>query len=160
MTHEEFEWNVAKWSVDYLSYFNKFKECLVKATELHFPDYNKPWILRCDASEFSVGGVLFMEEVLPDGSILHQPIAFASKRLSGAAEKWDAYKREAFGLYYSVLSFAYYLRGKEFEVETDHRNLQWIETSQSPIIVRWRSLLQSYLFLVRHIPGKENTVAD
>ena len=29
-----------------------------------------------------------------------------------------------------------------------------------PIIVRWRVLLQSYVFQVRHIPGTENTVAD
>jgi hypothetical protein len=38
--------------------------------------------------------------------------------------------------------------------------LLWIESSLVPIIVRWRVLLQSYTFQVRHIPGKENTVAD
>ena len=40
--------------------------------------------------------------------------------------------------------FCYYLRGKEFVLETDHRNLIWIESSQVPIIVRWCVLLQSY----------------
>jgi hypothetical protein len=52
------------------------------------------------------------------------------------------------------------LHGKEFLVETDHRNLQWIEMSQSPIVVRWRNLLQSFNFNIRHIPGAKNLVAD
>ena len=160
MTHDDFIWDPNKWKIDYQAHFERFKECMRTATELHFPDYSKPWKLRCDANEYSVAGVLYMEVESEDGTIVHHPIAFCSKRLSGAATNWDTYKREAFGIYYSVMSFAYYLRGKEFVVETDHRNLQWIETSQSPIIVRWRSLLQSYSFLVRHIPGKENTVAD
>ena len=35
-----------------------------------------------------------------------------------------------------------------------------METSQVPIVVRWRVLLQSFNFVVRHIPGQQNTVAD
>ena len=36
----------------------------------------------------------------------------------------------------------------------------WIETSEAPIVVRWRVLMQSFDFQIRHIPGKENCVAD
>ena len=35
-----------------------------------------------------------------------------------------------------------------------------MESSQVPIVVRWRVLLQSFIFGVHHIPGKDNTVAD
>ena len=160
MTHENFSWNPATWKVNYREYFDQFKTVLTDAATLYFPDYSLKWVIRCDASDAAVGGILFQIYVSADGTETHQPIAFCSKRLSGAAEKWDAYKKEAFAIYYSVSSFDYYLKGKEFLVESDHRNLQWIESSQSPIIVRWRTLLQSYDFLVRHIPGKENTVAD
>jgi hypothetical protein len=52
------------------------------------------------------------------------------------------------------------VRGKEFVLETDHRNLVWIESSLVPTVVRWRVLLQSYTFQIRHIPGKDNAVAD
>ena len=119
-----------------------------------------PWVVRCDASEHAVGAVLFQVYTAPDGTTTNQPIAFSSKRFSDPAQKWDAYKREAYAIYHSVHSFAWYLRGKEFLVETDHRNLQWIETSQSPIVCRWRALLQSFDFKIRHIPGRENKVAD
>jgi hypothetical protein len=108
---------------------------------LHFPDYSLPWIVRCDASDKAVGAVLYQEYTNEDGSIEHQAIAFSSKRFSEPASKWDTYKREAYAIFHAVHSFHYYLRGKDFLVETDHRNLQWIETSQTPIVVRWRALL-------------------
>ena len=40
------------------------------------------------------------------------------------------------------------------------RNLLWIESSQVPIAIRWRVLLQSYKNSVTHILGLQNTVAD
>ena len=55
---------------------------------------------------------------------------------------------------------AYYLRGKTFLVETDHRNLQWIENNQSPIVILWRIALQAYPFMIRHITRRINGVAD
>ena len=159
-THDKFVWNPGLWTFDYLKCFEDFKVALVKATELHFPDYNLPWVVRCDASEHAVGAVLYQELTDSTDVVVHQPIAFASKRFSNPATNWDTFKREAYAIYHAVNSFGYYLRGKSFIVESDHQNLQWIESSQSPIVVRWRSLLQSYDFLVRHIPGKENKVAD
>ena len=60
-----------------------------------------------------------------------------------------------------VFACDYYLRGgKYFLIETDHRNLQWIEQSQVPIVVRWRNHLQQFNFRIRHIAGKLNCVAD
>ena len=160
MTHDAFVWDPGKWEVDYLAHFSSFQEAIGKATELYFPDYSKSWVIRTDASQYAVGAVLFQIDIDSEGREIHQPIAFASKRFSVPAQNWDTYKREAYGIFYAVHAFSYYLRGKDFLVETDHRNLQWIENSQSPIVVRWRALLQSYSFLIRHIPGKDNTVAD
>ena len=36
----------------------------------------------------------------------------------------------------------------------------WIEKSEVPIVIRWRVYLQSFQFLLRHIKGKDNVVAD
>ena len=160
MTHDGFSWDPGTWKYDYREHFSQFKKCIKQACRLYFPRYDLPWIVRCDASEHAVGAILFQVTTNADGSIEHQPIAFSSKRFSGPAQKWDAYKREAYAIYHAVHSFAWYLRGKEFLVETDHRNLQWIESSQSPIVCRWRALLQSFHFKIRHIPGKDNKVAD
>ena len=155
-----FNWNPTSWSKDYKQLFDLFKTAIQKSVTLHFPDYGLPWIIRSDSSDHAVGAVLFQEYSTPSGDVIHQPIAFASHKYFGAAINWDTYKQEAYALFYAVSQFGYYLRGKPFVLETDHRNLVWIESSQVPIIIRWRVLLQSYTFEVKHIPGKDNTVAD
>ena len=155
-----FNWNPTTWSKNYKQLFDLFKTAIQQSVTLHFPDYALPWIIRSDSSDHAVGAVLFQEYSTPSGEVIHQPIAFASHKYSGAAINWDTYKQEAYALFYAVSQFGYYLRGKPFVLETDHRNLVWIESSQVPIIIRWRVLLQSYTFEVKHIPGKDNTVAD
>ena len=160
MTHDGFDWDPGTWTFDYEGLFSKFKDALKNASALYFPDYDLPWFIRCDASQYAVGMVLYQVWTSPSGEKVNQPIAFASKRFSKPATNWDAYKREAYALFYAIHTFSFYLRGKFFVVETDHRNLQWIESSESPIIVRWRALMQSFHFLILHIPGRENRVAD
>ena len=159
-THDDFNWDSATWTLDYKAHFVRFKTAIQDAATLYFPRYDLPWVLRCDASEHAVGAVLFQEFTTPEGELQHQPIAFTSKRFSEAAKNWDTFKREAYGIFHAVDAFHWYLRGKQFLVETDHRNLQWIEASLSPIVCRWRALLQSFQFKIRHIPGKDNRVAD
>ena len=46
--------------------------------------------------------------------VLHQPIAFASHKYSGAAVNWDTFKQEAYALHFAVTQSSYYLRGKYF----------------------------------------------
>jgi len=160
MTHKDFNWNEASWTKDYKSNFEGLKEALVKSTANHFPDYDLPWVLRVDASDVAVGAVLFQERTSTAGMVVHEPIAFASSKFTATAFKWDAFKKEAYAAYFGVHYFSYYLRGKPFILETDHRNLLWIEKSEVPIVVRWRVYLQSFVMYVRHIPGTQNRVAD
>ncbi len=61
---------------------------------------------------------------------------------------------------YGVERCKYYVRGKPFILETDHANLLYLERSEVPILIRWRAFLQSFVFVIRHIPGKLNVVAD
>ena len=155
-----FDWKSHCWPKDYHALFETFKTAIQSSVTLHFPDYNLQWIIRSDSSDNAVGAVLFQEYIDSNGAIIHQPIAFASHKYSGAAVNWDTYKKEAYAIYYAVRQFGYYLTGKSFIVETDHRNLVWMESSLVPIIIRWRVLLQSYNFQIRHIRGVDNGVAD
>ena len=159
-TATTFNWDPSTWKTDYKNLFELFKVAITKSVTLHFPDYSLPWVIRSDSSDHAVGAVLFQEYTDTNGTLIHQPIAFASHKYSGAAVNWDTFKQEAYALYFAVTQFSYYLRGKPFLLETDHRNLVWIETSQVPIVVRWRVLLQNFIFQIKHIPGKDNTVAD
>ena len=73
---------------------------------------------------------------------LKQATTHSEHKYSGAAVNWDTYKQAAYGLYFAVTQFGYYVRGEEFILETDHRNLLWMVSSQVPIVIRWRVLLQ------------------
>jgi hypothetical protein len=161
MTKHGFNWNSSTWTLDYVDRFEQFKKALLASYQLFFPNYDLPWYVRCDASDYAVSAVLYMVENEGTSSEIYRIISFASKTFSSAARKgWDTIKKECYAIMFSIDCFSYYLKGKSFIVETDHRNLQWIEHSQVPIIVRWRLIMQSYNFLIRHIPGKMNKVAD
>ena len=85
MTHDSFSWDPTTWSFDYRGHFDHFKTSIRQACTLHFPRYDLPWVIRCDASEHAVGAVLFQILTLEDGTVDHQPIAFSSKRFSEPA---------------------------------------------------------------------------
>jgi hypothetical protein len=120
--------------VDYEAAFEAFK------LNLFYPDYELDWVLRTDASSVGVGAILFQVAFQDDGRI-HQPIGFTSKKSSEVAQRWFTYDQEACAVFFGVEYFDYYLRGKEFVVETDHQNLKWIENSNVPRVVRWRMFL-------------------
>jgi hypothetical protein len=163
MTKSDFNWkDISSWKQNYEFIFNAFKAALLQATSLYYPDYELDWILRVDASTIGVAAALFMRKPPTDPSDCDTflPISFASKKFSPQAIKWSTIEQEAFACYFGVNYFDYYLRCKEFVLETDHNNLVWIQASNVPKIVRWRIYLQSFNFMIRHIPGKENNLAD
>ena len=143
--------------------FNVLKQACASSVELFTPDYDNPFLVRCDACNIGIGGVLLM--LLPTTHPTHPgqlvPIAFCSHKFSAQAQNWSTWDQELFSIHYSVTKeFRHYLYGKTFVVENDHRNLMWLESSQVPKVVRWRLALQDFDFKVRHIPGKDQVVAD
>ena len=160
MTKKDFNWNPNSWKQDYIEAFETLKKDLANSIAIHFPDYSLKWSLRVDASDYAVGAVLFQERVLEDGKVQQEPIGVASKKFSDIAFKWDPFKKEGYAAYFGVHYFSYYLRGKPFILETDHRNLLWIEKSEVPIVIRWRVYLQSFTIFMKHISGTKNVVAD
>ena len=166
MTEKTFNWNKTAWKADYESAFAKFKEELLKATALYYPDYERTWYLRVDASEDAVGFALLQDR---DGVPYKagnstdppfEPILFGSKKFSKQARKWDMFNKEAYAMYFAVKECEYMLRGKQFILQSDHRNLSWIEASAVPKVIRWRIYLQSFMFMFDHIEGRRNIVAD
>ena len=160
MTRKTFDWKESTWTKDYQQLFIKVKEALVNAIEVHFPDYSKRWIGRVDASDVAVGGMLAQEVVDESDEKTYQVISLVSHKLTEQAQRWETIKKECFAIVYFLKACQYYIRGKPIIVETDHRNILWLDQCDSPILVRWRIFIQSFDVTIRHIPGKYNTVAD
>ena len=148
-----FNWNPTSWSKDYKQLFDIFKTAIQKSVTLHFPDYVLRWIIRSDSSDRAVGAVLFQEYSAPSGDVIHQPIALTSHKYSGAAINWDTYKQEDYALFYAVSQFDYYLGGKPFVLETDHRNLVKSPSSSAGVCFFRLTLLKLNTFLAKTTPS-------
>ena len=158
MTRADFNWtDPSKWTIDYRTAFEDLKAACVNSMMSYFPDLSLDWFLIPDASEHAVGALLVQVRVLEDGLVRHELIGCVSQKLSATAMKWDTIKRECYAIYFGMTRLGYFLRHRPFVVLTDHANLQWIEKSSVPIIVRWRLVMSGYPILaIKHIPGKIN----
>jgi len=69
-----------------------------------------------DASDFTVGAVL--QQRIGDS---WEPLAFFSKKLSGAEEKYGAYDRQLLAIYLAVKHFRHMVEARTFTIYTEHK---------------------------------------
>lgn len=161
MTKTGFVWNDNVWTEERVRAFEVFKQALVNSVGLYYPDYEKEFVLRTDASLEGVGMVLYqIHRETSDSEPVYQVILFASQKFSEQARRWATIEQEAYAVFWAVKTCEFYLRFKYFVLETDHANLQWMEASLVAKIIRWRIYLQGFNFMLRHIAGKKNGFAD
>lgn len=65
--------------MNHVNQFVKCKKILTNAPILQYPDFNKDFILTCEASHFAIGSVLSQGEIGLD-----LPIAYAPRTLNGS----------------------------------------------------------------------------
>ncbi|XP_045134079.1 uncharacterized protein LOC123517739 [Portunus trituberculatus] len=145
------------WDETALSCFNHLKQVLSSTPVLQVPDCGSPFILRSDASSHGLGSVLLQyHQGVP------HPVAYASRKLLDREKRYSTIERECLAVVFGVLRFDYYLRGREFILEVDHKPLLYLETfkGKNDRVLRWALSLQAYRFRVVHIAGKDNVGAD
>ncbi|XP_068245850.1 uncharacterized protein [Palaemon carinicauda] len=142
---------------DALCKFNELKSCLTSPPILQVPDLNNIFCLRTDASSTGLGAVLLQ---YIDGE--PYPVAFASKKLLPPETRYAAIERECLAIVWGIKKFEYYLMGRKFLLESDHKPLMYLETSKSSNdrLMRWSLALQVYSFSVVHVKGTNNIFAD
>ncbi|GKT29013.1 hypothetical protein ADUPG1_000994, partial [Aduncisulcus paluster] len=123
-------------------------------TLVHFDDEAEIFV-RTDASTIGAGGMLGM---MKDGK--EYPIAFYSHKFTETQKHWCTLEQEAFALFWVLTKARKYLWGRSFTVETDHRNLTFMLKCESAKVQRWRMSVADFNFVIKHIPGKLNKVAD
>eukprot|EP00762_Andalucia_godoyi_P005374 ANDGO_06758.mRNA.1 Retrovirus-related Pol polyprotein from transposon 412 len=143
------------WDKSCQNAFTEIKDHISGSSILYHIDYSQPILLRTDASVVGVGGTLLQ---VIDGK--EKPICYLSRAFSATESRWSTIEQEAFAIFFCVTSLSHYLLGHRFTIETDHRNLLYLEKSVVPKLIRWRLRLQEYLFEVKHIPGSQNIVSD
>ena len=102
--------------------FNQAKKLLTTSELLTHFDPKKSVILSCDASPYGVGAILSHQ--MDDGS--ERPISFASRTLSTAEQNYAQLDKEALAIIFGVKRFHQYLYGRKFNIQSDHKPLQYL----------------------------------
>jgi transposase InsO family protein len=120
-------------------------------------DPSKPYVLRTDASDYALGGVLMQEH----GGQLH-PVAYHSRKFTPAEGRYGAYAREMAAVIDNVRHFEHYVDGQHLTVESDQQALSWFfkQAHLDKMQVRWMAALQAYDLELRYVKGRYNLVAD
>lgn len=144
------------WGSEQQTAFDKLVEMLCTAPVLQYPQFDKPFIITTDASQYALGCVISQGEIGKD-----RPIAYASRVLQPAELKYATYEKEALGIIYAIKTFKNYIYGNKFVIVTDHKPLVWLKSADNnERVQRWRLKLLDYDYDIIYKAGKQNTNAD
>ena len=109
--------------------FVTLRKNLMRRPILRLPDHGKSFVLRTDASNNGLGAALMQEH---DGKFY--PIAYGSKKLSSAEQKYSTIEKECLAIVWGILKFHLYLAGKPFVLQTDHRPLSFLNKTKFHVV--------------------------
>lgn len=137
--------------------FEKLKQLLCEFPILRIPDFDKPFIITCDASGTGTGAVLNQEH---DG--FEHPVFYSSKTIKPEHRARHSYYNETMALVRALKEFHHYIAQTSFVVATDCRALSyWTTTSQIPAHVeRHLNTISSYDITFVHRPGTQIPTPD
>ncbi|GJQ92500.1 reverse transcriptase domain-containing protein [Tanacetum coccineum] len=137
--------------------FNTLKRKLTEAPILIAPDWDLPFELMCDASDFAIGAVLGQRK-----NKHFQPIHYASKTMNEAQTHYTTTEKELLAVVYAFEKFRSYLVLSKSIVYTDHSAIKYLfaKKDAKARLMRWILLLQEFDIDVRDKKGAENLAAD
>jgi hypothetical protein len=155
LTHEKRVWS---WGDAEQRAFDELKAALCSPPVLAIPDQSKPFVLNCDACKYAIGATLQQDQ----GNGL-QPVAYFSAKMSDAERNYDVREQEFMALMRACLHWRHYLHGTQpFTLLTDHDSLKYHKSMSnlSGRLARWIEKMAEFDYVLQHIPGKDNIVAD
>ena len=116
------------------------------------------WELHCCNS---CDNTTCQKDMVPDNTILH-PIAFASKSLTGAEQRYSNIEREALGILHGLEKFHHYCFGREVLIITDHKLLVSIFKKRCSHTVTHMHIVKIHQYSIQIIykPGPKIFIAD
>ncbi|GKE71211.1 reverse transcriptase domain-containing protein, partial [Tanacetum coccineum] len=137
--------------------FNILKERLTTTPIIKSLNWNVPFELICDASDFAVGAVLGQRI---DGKF--KPIYYARKTLNNAQEHYTTTKKELLAVVFSFDKFRQYLVLSKTIVYTDHSALKYLFSKQDakPRLLGGYYSFKDLTLILRIKKGVENLTAD
>nr|GEX45454.1 reverse transcriptase domain-containing protein [Tanacetum cinerariifolium] len=142
---------------DCIKAFQMLKKKLTEASILIAPNWDLPFELMCDASDFAIGVVLGQRHEKH-----FRPIHYASKMMTDAESNYTTTEKEMLAVVYAFEKFRSYLIMNKSIMHTDHSALKYLidKKDAKARLLWWVLLLQEFDFKVLDTKRDENLVAD
>ena len=146
-----------KWKETHRCTFMKLKGAIIQAPILRYLDTTKRYIVYTDASDDACGAQL---------SQMHEeaefPVAFLSHTFTDTQGRWSTPEQEAYGIYFAIKKWNYYLQGADIIVRNEHKPLARFLNgkNENTKINRWGLELASCNIKFEWISGAKNKAAD
>ncbi|GJY15235.1 reverse transcriptase domain-containing protein [Tanacetum coccineum] len=133
--------------------FQTLKKKLTEASILIASDWDQPFELMCDASDYAIGAVLGQRI-----EKYFRPIHYSSKTMTEAESNYTTTEKGILAVVYAFEKFRSYLIMNKSIVYTDHSALKYLFSKKDAKerLLRWVLLLQEFDFKVIDMKGAEN----
>nr|GEV25718.1 hypothetical protein [Tanacetum cinerariifolium] len=120
-------------------------------------DWDMPFELMYDASDYAIGAVLGQRQ-----DKHFRPIPYATKTMTEAESNYTTTEKEMLAVVYAFEKFRSYLIMNKSIVYTDHSALKYLfaKKDSKARLLRWVLLLQEFTFKVIDTKGAENLTVD
>nr|GEW17038.1 reverse transcriptase domain-containing protein [Tanacetum cinerariifolium] len=144
-------------SKEYVEAFQTLKRKLTEAPILIAFDWDLPFELVCDASDFAICVVLGQRQEKH-----FRTIHYASKTMTEAESNYTLMEKETLAVVYAFEKFLSYLIMNKSIVYTDHSAIKYLFSKKDSKVrlLCWVLLLQEFKFKVIDTKGAENLGAD
>lgn len=136
--------------------FNKIKLLLLEqvVVVVYQPDFNKPFELTIDASNFAIGAVLSQNK---------HPNTFISRTLNPTEQNYATNEKGILAIVWALQKLRNYLYGiADLTIYTNHQSLIYSTSGKTPNtkLKRWENFIAEFGAEIKYKPGSQNVVTD
>ena len=130
---------------------------LVSPPIMRSPNWDLPFEIICDASDYAIGAVLGQRE---DKKAF--VIYYASKTLDSTQSNYTTMEKEFLVVVFALEKFRSYIIWSPVTIFTDHAALKYLLSKQDtkPRFTRWILLCQEFNLTIKYKKGVKHVVAD
>ena len=140
---------------DCVEAFETLKKALISAPIVQPPNWNLPFEIMCDASDYVVGAILG-QRVDKKLNVIH----YASKTLDSAQRNYATTKKEFLAVVFACDKFRSYIVDSKVIIHSDHAAIKYLMENKDakPRLIRCVFLLQEFDLHITDRKGAENPV--
>jgi hypothetical protein len=137
--------------------FETLKKALTTAPIVQPPDWNLPFEIMCDASDFAIGAILG-QRVDKKLNVIH----YASKTLDATLKNYATTEKEFLAIIFACDKFRPYIIDSKVTIHTNHAAIRYLISKKDakPRLIRWVLLLQEFDLHIIDRKCAKNPVTD